>query len=297
MIRNGHTDNVLKYIAVSDTLRLRHVANGERQGERPLSDQASRGNYLTQSLSTGHPLPENLSNYAVYIETRARAYRDLQHDAIRVQSESNRDRRLSMAIGSGSGGGPSSNGQPNRSKTVVGRKLRVMTVEKGLLRETKIVQKQVDALLGCRVCVPSLGVATCIICTQLLISVYEVAADEDEKVLHGQFRGWINTHRTQLAGERLAHSLLGGERGGYQRPRSAKYRVRGPLVLTMDTEHYFEMSFIDAEQALAIYKYFCEQTERVVEYLAISRKLSNLINVPIPNLKHVSRDILFSSIG
>lgn len=37
-----------------------------------------------------------------------------------------------------------------------------------------------------------------------------------------------------------------------------------------------------------IYKYFCEQTERVVEYLAIARKLSNLINVPIPNLKHVS---------
>lgn len=51
----------------------------------------------------------------------------------------------------------------------MGRKLRVMTVEKGLLRETKIVQKQVDALLGCRVRISSLAVATCIICTQLLI--------------------------------------------------------------------------------------------------------------------------------
>jgi hypothetical protein len=71
----------------------------------------------------------------------------------------------------------------------MGRKLRVMTVEKGLLRETKIVQKQVDALLGCRVRISSLGVATCIICTQLLIFEYEVAADEDKEVLHGQFRG------------------------------------------------------------------------------------------------------------
>lgn len=71
----------------------------------------------------------------------------------------------------------------------MGRKLRVMTVEKGLLRETKIVQKQVDALLGCRVRVSSLGAATCIICTQLLIFGYEVPADEDEEVLHGQFRG------------------------------------------------------------------------------------------------------------
>ena len=34
MIRNGHTDNVLNYIAFSDILRLRHVANGERHGGR-----------------------------------------------------------------------------------------------------------------------------------------------------------------------------------------------------------------------------------------------------------------------
>jgi hypothetical protein len=33
----------------------------------------------------------------------------------------------------------------------MGRKLRVMTVEKGLLRETKVVQKLLDALVECRV--------------------------------------------------------------------------------------------------------------------------------------------------
>ena len=47
------------------------------------------------------------------------------------------------------------------------------------------------------------------------------------------------------------------------------------------------MSKYDAEEALSIYRNFCGQTERVVEYLGVARKLQNLLNVPIPNLKHV----------
>jgi hypothetical protein len=54
-------------------------------------------------------------------------------------------------------------------------------------------------------------------------------------------------------------------------------------------EHYFEMSKIDAEQALSIYRHFCTQTERVVEYLGVAKKLQNLLNVPIPTLKHASK--------
>lgn len=53
------------------------------------------------------------------------------------------------------------------------------------------------------------------------------------------------------------------------------------------SEHYFEMSKYDAEDALSIYRNFCGQTERVVEYLGVAKKLQNLLNVPIPNLKHV----------
>jgi len=52
-------------------------------------------------------------------------------------------------------------------------------------------------------------------------------------------------------------------------------------------EHYFEMSHVDAKTALNIYRHFCKQTERVVEYLGVAKKLQNLLNVPIPNLKHV----------
>ncbi|GAA6017185.1 hypothetical protein JCM11491_001846 [Sporobolomyces phaffii] len=51
-------------------------------------------------------------------------------------------------------------------------------------------------------------------------------------------------------------------------------------------EHYFEMSHTDATTALKIYKTFCKDTERVVAYLGIAKKLYNVLNVPIPNLKH-----------
>ena len=47
------------------------------------------------------------------------------------------------------------------------------------------------------------------------------------------------------------------------------------------------MSHVDAKEALRLYRRFCTQTENVVEYLGVARKLQNLLNVPIPNLKHV----------
>lgn len=45
----------------------------------------------------------------------------------------------------------SANPSLGRSKTVMGRKLRLMTVEKGLLRETKAVHQMIDAVVQCRV--------------------------------------------------------------------------------------------------------------------------------------------------
>ena len=53
------------------------------------------------------------------------------------------------------------------------------------------------------------------------------------------------------------------------------------------SENYFEMSHVDASEALTIYRHFCKQTDLVVEYLGVARKLQNLLNVPVPNLKHV----------
>jgi len=47
------------------------------------------------------------------------------------------------------------------------------------------------------------------------------------------------------------------------------------------------MSHVDAEQALVIYRHFCKQAEFAVEFLGVAKKLQNLLNVPIPSLKHV----------
>ena len=105
----------------------------------------------------GYAVPENIQNYALYLDSRIKAYRDLKHDAVRVQSETNRDMRNSISIEEdnrrfrSNGKATSASSGPARSKTVAGRKLRVMTVEKGLLRETKIVHRMVDALVECRV--------------------------------------------------------------------------------------------------------------------------------------------------
>ncbi|QRW03111.1 epsin amino-terminal-like (ENTH) domain-containing protein C19F8,03c [Ceratobasidium sp. AG-Ba] len=211
VIRQGQTDNVLKYLASSEVLKLRNVSNGQWDG------------YIA---------PQNLTNYAMYLDTRVRTYKDLKHDAIRVQSESNRD-RLSTADDEGPSGRP-----VQRSKTVMGRKLRVMTVEKGLLRETKMVQRLTDALLECKLYDDNL---------------------EDE----------LNVTALRM----LVKDLL------------ILFQATNEGVINV-LEHYFEMSHVDAQAALKIYQHFCKQTERVVNYLGIAKKLQNVLNVQIPNLRH-----------
>jgi phosphatidylinositol-binding clathrin assembly protein len=149
IIRNGATDNILAYLSTGDVLRLKNVSTPNWEGVPPRS---RRQDGKTDDSRTGYNAPENLSNYATYLDTRIRAFRDLKHDAIRVQSENNRDLRNSAAIEDES---LRRKGAPlqDRRKTMMGRKLRIMTVEKGLLRETKVAQKMVDSLCECRVCI------------------------------------------------------------------------------------------------------------------------------------------------
>jgi phosphatidylinositol-binding clathrin assembly protein len=51
-------------------------------------------------------------------------------------------------------------------------------------------------------------------------------------------------------------------------------------------DQYFEMSKIDAKNALQIYKTFVKQTEKVVDYLGAAKKIQGRLDVDIPNLKH-----------
>lgn len=211
MIRNGATDNVLGYLSSHEVLHLSNVSAGNWEG---------------------YTAPQNLQNYAAYLDSRIRAYADLKHDAIRVQAETNRDMRMGDERSKAQSSGVS------RSKTITGRKLRVMTVEKGLLRETKTVHKMIDTLVECRFYLDNL---------------------EDE----------LTTAALRMLVKDLLILFQAGNEG----------------VINV-LEHYFEMSHVDAEEALRIYRHFCKQTEKVVEYLGVAKKLQNLLNVPIPNLKH-----------
>lgn len=56
----------------------------------------------------------------------------------------------------------------------------------------------------------------------------------------------------------------------------------------MRVEHYFEMVKTDAQEALSIYKAFVKQNDKVVDYLNTARRLRNVLDIPVPNLKHVS---------
>ena len=111
-------------------------------------------------INPGFENPDHLHHYAKYLDCRIRSYANLKHDVIKVQSESNRDLRSSaiheeqeeQTQDRKRRGGGSANTSLGRSKTVMGRKLRIMTVEKGLLRETKAVHQMIDAVVECRVC-------------------------------------------------------------------------------------------------------------------------------------------------
>jgi hypothetical protein len=90
-----------------------------------------------------------MQHYAIYLDSRIRAYRDMKHDAVQVQSEAQRDARGAKGLDREKDREKDSG--LKRGKTLAGRKLRIMSVEKGLLRETKAVQKQIDTLVECKV--------------------------------------------------------------------------------------------------------------------------------------------------
>jgi len=55
------------------------------------------------------------------------------------------------------------------------------------------------------------------------------------------------------------------------------------------SEHYFEMPKTDAQEALSIYKAFVKQNDKVVDFLNTAKRLKSVLDVPVPNLRHVSR--------
>ncbi|OAP62429.1 hypothetical protein AYL99_04632 [Fonsecaea erecta] len=147
----------------------------------------------------------NIRNYADYLMERVRAFRDTKTDFVK----------------SGAG------------------KMRRLTVEKGLLRQTEIVQAQIQALLRCEL----LG-----------------NHDPDNEISLTAFR-------------LLTLDLL------------ELFKVMNEGTINV-LEHYFEMSRVDAERALRIYKTFGVQTEKVVQYLGVARQYEMSTRLEVPTIKH-----------
>ncbi|KAJ9117444.1 hypothetical protein QFC22_004294 [Naganishia vaughanmartiniae] len=211
MIRSGATDNVLSFLGQQDILRLKNVVG--------------------QSWD-GYAAPQNLGFYALYLDSRIRGYRELKHDPIRVQAENNRSSRVE---------GPSSGRYDGASFSVMvarARKLKSLTVDKGLLREVKEVQKMVNAVVLCQFYQDDLSDPCTVMAFRMLV--------KDLLIL------------VQAVNEGVVNLL----------------------------EHYFEMARTDAREALGIYKTFCKQNDKVVEYLDAARRLHHIVEVPVPNLKH-----------
>lgn len=79
MIRTGNTENLLQTLSSGsgDPLRLRNVADsfaGQNQGQ-PFE---------------GYAAPTNMGMYAMYLDVRIKCFKDLKHDYVRTQTESNR---------------------------------------------------------------------------------------------------------------------------------------------------------------------------------------------------------------
>lgn len=76
MIRTGNTENLLTSLSAGngDPLRLRNVANSGGSG---------------QSWE-GFTPPSNMGMYALYLDMRIKCFKDLKHNFVRTQAESNR---------------------------------------------------------------------------------------------------------------------------------------------------------------------------------------------------------------
>lgn len=58
--------------------------------------------------------------------------------------------------------------------------------------------------------------------------------------------------------------------------------------------HYFELSKVDAEHAISIYKTFAKQTDQVVQYLSVARQYEHVTKLEIPKIKHAPTSLAAS---
>ncbi|KAI0198272.1 ANTH-domain-containing protein [Astrocystis sublimbata] len=181
-----------------------HLMIREGSPDATLSYLARNRNQLAISSFTDAQIQGgNIRHYASYLAERVRAFKDTKIDWVRAKET----------------------------------RLESLSVEKGLLRETECVQRQLTALLKCDV------------------------LDEPENEIT------ITVFRL------LVLDLL----SLFQVLNQAMINILG---------HFFEMSRVDAERAMDIYRQFTRTTDAIVQYLGVARQWEPHTRVEVPKLKH-----------
>ncbi|KAK2038895.1 ANTH domain-containing protein [Colletotrichum somersetense] len=146
----------------------------------------------------------NIRHYANYLSARAKAYRETKCDWVRTKES----------------------------------RLEKLSVDKGLLRETEILQTQITALLKCDVLEGEIE-------NEITVTVFRLLVLDLLALFQALNQGMIN--------------ILGT---------------------------FFEMSKVDAERAMSVYRNFTKQTDFVVQYLSVARQYEHQTRVEVPKLKH-----------
>lgn len=151
--------------------------------------------------------------YAKYLLTRVKQFQATQVDYVRDE-------------------------RSNNSTDQAGGRLRFLSVDKGLLRESESVQKQIDALLKNNFMENDIK-------NDILLTCFRLLVNDLLSLFQELNEGVINI-----------------------------------------LEHYFEMSKVDAERALKIYKKFVDQTKYVIDYLRVAKHLEHSTKLHVPTIKH-----------
>lgn len=190
-----------------------------REGERDvtlnyLADHPGMLNLNNSITKNGHSFEvRNIMKYAKYLQARVKQFDMTGTDYVRDERSNN--------INYKNGG-----------------KLRYLGIEKGLLRESESVQKQIDALL-------------------------KNNFTENE----------VNNDIVLTAFRLLVNDLL------------ALFQELNEGVINI-LEHYFEISRVDAERALKVYRKFVDQTKYVIDYLRVAKHLEYATKLYVPTIKH-----------
>ncbi|CAG8530063.1 6843_t:CDS:2 [Cetraspora pellucida] len=212
-----HINHRLKetsWTVVFKSLIVIHVMMRQGSNSRVLNFLAREPTILNvssfkdKSGTQGAEQTKNIHTYAAYIEEKVAVYRDLKIDFVREKLE-NGDSRL-----------------------------RKLSVDKGLLREVEILQRQITALLNCKFFIDEVD-------NEVTLTAFRFLVEDLLTLFQAINEGVINV-----------------------------------------LEHYIGMSRIDAKTSLQIYKKYVQQTEKVVDYLSIAKKMQAALRMSVPNLKH-----------